>query len=193
MFVLCCLCDLVIINVESLEEGSYWLYIYITWFAAKCIPLGAPLPTPHLKNYNSFEIPFHVHSLDKFAASQPRGLRKLCWHTPEVLGHKEAFKTKHKSWGARNQWWHIFQQMTILSSYVQVAWGVFAKMWKQNPIESLSWLSVLSSHLSAKTLMAPSPLSSHFLGSPLPGRAVVTEGHFSLVKQNQRLIRMNWL
>ena len=58
-------------------------------------------------------------------------------------------------------------------------------------IESLSWLSVLSSHLSAKTLMAPSPLSSHFLGSPLPGRAVVTEGHFSLVKQNQRLIRMN--
>ena len=122
-----------------------------------------------------------------------RGVYENCVDTPQrYLDTKGLFKTKRESWGARNQWWHVFQQMTVLSSYVQVAWAVFAKMWK-NHIESLSWLSVLSSHLSAKTLMAPSPLSSHFLGCPLPGSAVVTEGHFSLVKQNQRLIWMNWL
>ncbi len=53
---------------------------------------------------------------------------------------------------------------------------MFLQKCENNRIETLSWLSLLSSHLSAKTLMGPSPLSSHFLGSPSPGSALLTEG-----------------
>ena len=72
-----------------------------------------------------------------------------CWHIelsntpPRNLYAKKLFKTKGapsgwRYWGARmvqiyQRWdvFNVFQQMTVLSSHVQVVWGVFSKMWKQ--------------------------------------------------------------
>ena len=66
----------------------------------------------------SFWVPYtHFHCLDKFAASQP---------LPEVPVHEETFKDKTGAiamvpgWPRYTNWWHVFQQMTVLSSHVPV-------------------------------------------------------------------------
>ena len=107
-------------------------------------PLGAVpwvLPCPLHISKTTTVLKFRFTSILLTNSQLPsRGVYENCVDTPQrYLDTKRLFKTKRESWGARNQWWHVFQQTTVLSSYVQVAWAVFAKMWKHH-IESLSWL-----------------------------------------------------
>ena len=53
------------------------------------------------------------------------------WVTKAVLTHPRGTCTPRICSRQNGQWWHVFQQMTVLSSHVQVVWGVFSKMSKQ--------------------------------------------------------------
>ena len=62
-----------------------------------------------------------------------RGVYKNCVDTPQrYLYTKRLFKNKTGIMRGENQWWHVFQQMTVLSSYVQVAWAVFCENVKKS-------------------------------------------------------------
>ena len=47
-------CDVVCLIFEAKDPFSVLLLLVLAGFAAKCIPLGAPLPTEHPRNFNSF-------------------------------------------------------------------------------------------------------------------------------------------